>query len=112
MLQEIVQYMQAHPRLTVTLGLILVLAIVGLWYVLAHHLEAIVTTILTVAGMASGAIVFYRGLEGGMQDLAWIGLFLMVVFPVIFYQAVKSQKTIVATSGAGGSKPKSSKVTA
>jgi len=112
MLQEIVQYMQAHPRLTVTLGVIVLLAIVGLWYVLAHHLEAILMTFLTVAGMASGAIVFYRGLEGGMQDLAWIGLFLMVVFPVVFYQAVKTQKSIVATSGAGGGKSKVSKVTA
>lgn len=109
MIQEVVQYLQAHPRLSATLGLIFVLAVVGLWYVIAHHLAAIMTTFITVAGMSSGAVVFYRGLENGLQDLAWIGLFLMLIFPIIFYQAIKSQQAIVAAAPGSGRKPSSAK---
>lgn len=89
MLDELIQYLAVHPGVMTALGLTAVLAVVGLWYVVAHHLEAILITLLTAAGMGSGMLVLYRGFNSDMKDLMGIGLFLIIIFPIIFWQALK-----------------------
>jgi hypothetical protein len=89
MVQDVMVYLGAHPGVTSAMGVTAALAVVGLWYVLYHHLEAIIITLLTAAGIGSGLLVMYRGFDAGMTDLKAIGLFLVVIFPVIFWQAVK-----------------------
>ena len=86
-----VTFLQAHPLLSVLLGTAAVLAIVGLWYVIAHHLRAIVITLICSAGAAAGAVVFWRGVGGDLVDLIAIGVFLMVIFPVFWGQAIRRQ---------------------
>jgi fucose permease len=76
--------------------LALVLASVGLWYVLAHHLQAIIITVLSALGGGSGLLVLYRGYHADMHDLIWIGLFLIVIFPIIFWQAIKQPEPMEA----------------
>jgi len=71
------------------LGITAGLAAVGLWYVVSHHLEAILITLLTAAGIGSGLLVLYRGYSAEMRDLMGIGLFLVIIFPIIFVQAIK-----------------------
>jgi hypothetical protein len=90
MLDETIRYLGVHPALLSATGLTAALAAVGLWYVLAHHLQAILITVLSAAGMGSGLLVFYRGFRSEMNDLIGIGLFLIVIFPVIFWQAIKT----------------------
>jgi len=89
MLSEITSYLGEHPAQLATLCLTIVLAVVGLWYVLYHHLQAIIVTVLSALGEGSGLTVLYRGYHADMRDLIWIGLFLCVIFPVIFWQAIK-----------------------
>ena len=91
MWQEVLSYLTLHPGVLTVLAMTLVLAVVGLWYVIYHHLSAILITVLTAAGIGSGALVLYRGFqsEPQMKDLIGIGLFLMVIFPAIFWQAIK-----------------------
>lgn len=89
MLQDIVQYFTAHPRLLGLLGVVAVLAVIGLWYVVAHHLKEIVVAVLCFGGLASGVIVLYRGATVPMHDLIIIGLFLIALFPIIFLQAIR-----------------------
>ena len=89
MLDETIRYLGIHPGLLSATGLTAVLAIVGLWYVVAHHLQAIMITILSAAGIGSGLLVLYRGFRADMTDLMGIGLFLIVIFPIIFWQAIK-----------------------
>jgi len=89
MLNELIQYLGAHPGVLTALGITAVLAAVGLWYVISHHLQAIMITLLTAAGIGSGLLVLYRGFRADMKDLMGIGLFLIVVFPIIFWQAIK-----------------------
>jgi hypothetical protein len=89
MLDEVALYLGAHPAQLTAIGLAIVLAGVGLWYVLAHHLQAIIVTVLSAAGVGSGLLVLYRGYKADMSDLVAIGLFLIVIFPVIFWQAIK-----------------------
>lgn len=89
MLGDSIQYLSAHPAVMSAMGLTAVLAVVGLWYVLSHHLQAIVITLLSAAGVGSGMLVLYRGFRSEMNDLMVIGLFLIVIFPIIFWQAIK-----------------------
>lgn len=89
MFDELTQYLAAHPGVLTAIGIAAVLAVVGLWYVISHHLEAILITLLTAAGIGSGLMVLYRGYHADMRDLMLIGLFLIVVFPIIFTQAIK-----------------------
>jgi hypothetical protein len=89
MVNSVLQYLTAHPILSGALALTVVLAVVGLWYVIAHHLRAIVLTLMTTAGLASGAVVAYRGAERSMHDLVAIGIFLIIVFPIIFFRIIK-----------------------
>jgi hypothetical protein len=89
MLDEAIRYLSAHPAVLSAMGLTAGLAAVGLWYVLYHHLQAILITLLTAAGIGSGLLVLYRGFRSEMNDLMGIGLFLIVIFPIIFWQAIK-----------------------
>ena len=89
MLDELIQFLGAHPGVLTAMGITTVLAIVGLWYVISHHLQAIMITLLTAAGTGSGMLVLYRGFRADMKDLIGIGLFLIAVFPIIFWQAIK-----------------------
>jgi hypothetical protein len=89
MLDELIQYLSAHPGVLTAMGITAVLAVVGLWYVVSHHLQAIMITVLTAAGIGSGLLVLYRGFRTDMKDLMGIGLFLIVIFPIIFWQALK-----------------------
>ena len=89
MAQDIVHYFSSHPGLLGLLGLVAVLAIIGLWYVIAHHLTEIVVTLLCSGGLASGVVVLYRGATVPMKDLILIGLFLIVLFPIIFLLAIR-----------------------
>lgn len=89
MLNELMQYLASHPGILTALGITALLAAVGLWYVVSHHLQAILITLLTAAGIGSGMLVLYRGFRTDMKDLMGIGLFLIVVFPIIFVQAIK-----------------------
>jgi fucose permease len=92
MAQDIIQYFTAHPKLLAALALIAVLAIIGLWYVIAHHLTEIVVSLLSFGGLASGVVVLYRGATLHHSDLVAIGLFLIVLFPIIFLQAIRRSK--------------------
>lgn len=89
MLDDVALYLGEHPAQLTAIGIAIVLAGVGLWYVLSHHLQAIIITILSAAGFGSGLLVLYRGYHSGLTDLIWIGLFLIVIFPIIFWQAIK-----------------------
>lgn len=91
-------YLSAHPVLASVLALTVVLALIGLWYVIFNHFRAILVTLLCGAGLLSGIVVVYRGAEASMSDLVAIGLFLIVAFPVIFAWAIRSEKkAVVAT---------------
>ena len=81
MLDELIQYLGAHPGVMTAIAVTALLAVVGLWYVVSHHLQAIMITLLTA--------VLYRGFSAEMKDLMGIGLFLVVIFPIIFWQAIK-----------------------
>jgi hypothetical protein len=89
MLQDVIQYLSEHPTVLASIGVFVLLAAVGAWYVLAHHLHALLITLLCVAGFASGFLVFYRGYQLDMRDLMAVGLFLILIFPVIFQQAIR-----------------------
>ena len=105
MLDELIQYLGSHPGVLTAIGITAVLAIVGLWYVVAHHLQAILITLLTAAGIGSGLLVLYRGFRAEMHDLMGIGLFLVVVFPVIFWQAIKQLEPVEPTVRTGRPAP-------
>ena len=83
-----------------------VLAVVGLWYVVSHHLQAIMITLLTAAGIGSGLLVLYRGFRTDMKDLMGIGLFLVIVFPIIFWQAIRCWSRWRRKSAAAGRRPR------
>jgi len=89
MLDELIRYLSVHPGVMTAIGITAVLAVVGLWYVVSHHLQAIMITLLTAGGIGSGLLVLYRGFRADMKDLMGIGLFLVVVFPIIFWQAIQ-----------------------
>lgn len=89
---DLVQYLADHPVVLGGLGLFVLLAAVGTWYVLSHHLHVLLVTMLSAAGFVSGLVVLYRGYQLEMRDLIAVGLFLMVIFPIIYLQAVKVAK--------------------
>jgi hypothetical protein len=94
MLDQLIVYLGVHPAVLTAMGLTAALAGVGLWYVVHHHLQAILITLLTAAGIGSGLLVLYRGFRTDMKDLMGIGLFLVAVFPVIFWQAIKQLEPV------------------
>ena len=98
MFQELSQYLIDHPVVLGSLGVFVLLAVVGGWYVVAHHLHSVLITLLCAAGFVSGILVLYRGYTGEMQDLMIIGSFLTVIFPLVYHQAIRVAK--VAFAGA------------
>jgi len=90
MLDEVIGYLGSHPAIMSAICVTAILAAVGLWYVVSHHLQAILITLLTAGGIGSGLLVLYRGFRSEMHDLMGIGLFLIVIFPIIFWQAIKT----------------------
>lgn len=88
-LQDIIQYLVSHPVLLGCLAVFVLLAAIGAWYVLSHHLGDLLTTVLCAAGFASGLLVLYRGYQEGMRDLMGAGAFLILVFPIIYQQGIK-----------------------
>jgi len=96
MIGEAFTYLSAHPALAGVLLLTIVLAGVGLWYVMHNHFQAILVTLLCGAGLLSGFVVLYRGAEAEMRDLIVIGLFLVAAFPVIYLLSVRTHKKVTA----------------
>jgi hypothetical protein len=101
MLDQTILYLGAHPAVLTAMGLTAALAAIGLWYVVNHHLQAILITVLTAAGIGSGMLVLYRGFSTDTKDLMGIGLFLVLVFPVIFWQAIKQLEPMEPTVRTG-----------
>ncbi len=89
---NLIQFLQAHPLLSALLGAATALAIVGLWYVIAHHLKAIIVTLICSAGAGSGTVVFWRGIGNDQIDLIVIGVFLMLIFPVLYMQFIRRER--------------------
>ena len=92
MLDQVIVYLGVHPAVLTAIGLTAALARVGLF--VHHHLQAILITLLTAAGIGSGMLVLYRGFRTEMQDLMGIGLFLVAIFPMIFWQAIKQLEPV------------------
>ncbi len=101
MLDQFILYLGAHPAVLTAMGVTAALAGVGLWYVVHHHLQAILITLLTAAGIGSGMLVLYRGFRTDMKDLMGIGLFLILIFPVIFWQAIQQLEPVEPTVRTG-----------
>jgi fucose permease len=49
-------------------------------------------TLLCAAGFVSGILVLYRGYSADMRELVVIGAFLIIIFPVIYQQAIRVAK--------------------
>mgnify|MGYP001477604396 CR=1 FL=1 len=90
--QDLLVYLGDHPAVLAGLGLFLVLAIVGGWYVITHHLHVLLVSTLCLAGFGAGALVLYRGYGLAMRDLMVVGAFLMIIFPLIGQQLLKVAK--------------------
>ncbi len=86
------QYMQAHPVVSAVLGGVVALALIGLWYVVSHHLKVIVTAVICVAGTLAGLVVIWRGVGNDQMDLIGIGVFLIVIFPIIATQQLRGNR--------------------
>lgn len=97
--QAVVTYLAAHPGQLTVLALFALLAAVGAWYVLSHHLGALLITLLCAAGFASGVLVLYRGFEENLRDLMGVGAFLVIIFPLIYQQAIKVAKIALGNGG-------------
>lgn len=89
---DLMAYLGEHPTVLAAIGVFVILAMVGAWYVVSHHLHVLMVTMLCAAGFVAGTIVLYRGYQTTMKDLIGIGAFLMIIFPVIYQQAVKVAK--------------------
>ena len=92
MVQEIMQFLADHPVVVMSLGIFALLAVIGGWYVVYHHLHAVLITLLCAAGFVSGILVFYRGYQNDLDDLKVIGAFLIVIFPLVYHQAIHMAK--------------------
>ena len=97
--QDLIVYLGDHPAVLGGIGLFLLLAAIGAWYVISHHLHVLLVTMLCLAGFASGALVLYRGYQTELRDLMAVGAFLLVIFPVIYQQAIKVAKIAFADPG-------------
>jgi hypothetical protein len=87
--EQLVAYIAEHPIVLTTFVLFIVLAVIGAWYVLSHHLHVLIITLLCSAGFASGVLVLYRGLTLELQDLQVVGAFLIAIFPIVYQQAIR-----------------------
>ncbi|MGE0022733.1 MAG: hypothetical protein AB7S70_03770 [Hyphomicrobium sp.] len=100
MLQDVMQFFVDHPAVTASLAMFALLALIGGWYVVSHHLHSVLVTLLCSAGFVSGIFVLYRGYEQGLLDLQIIGAFLIVIFPLVYHRAIR-----VAKVAFGGDEP-------
>jgi hypothetical protein len=89
---SMLQFLQSHPLLSGLLAFIVLLAVIGLWYVISNHLQAILITLICTAGAAAGAVVVWRGVTHDLGDLIAVGAFLIVIFPVIYMQAIRRER--------------------
>ena len=96
MLQEFTQYLIDHPVILTALGVFALLALIGGWYVVSHHLHSVLVTLLCAAGFVSGILVFHRGYQSDLRDLQYIGIFLIVIFPLVYHQAIRIAKIAFA----------------
>jgi hypothetical protein len=92
----ILSWFADHPVLLTVMICTVLLAVIGLWYVVVnvvvHHIQVIIITLLCAAGFGSGCWVLYRGVFDpgpGGTDLIAIGVFLIAIFPIIFQQALR-----------------------
>jgi hypothetical protein len=92
MIEELTQYLADHPIILTSLGIFVLLAVIGGWYVVSHHLHAVLVTLLCAAGFVSGILVLYRGFQNDLEDLQIIGAFLIVIFPLVYHQAIHLAK--------------------
>lgn len=106
MYQDLLVYLGDHPAVLGGLGVFAVLAIVGAWYVVTHHLGVLLVSMLCLAGFAAGALVFYRGYGLAMRDLMVVGAFLMVIFPLIGQQLLKVARLAYGDVGAASTMSK------
>jgi hypothetical protein len=90
--QELSQYLVEHPVVMASAGIFVLLAVIGGWYVIFHHLHALLITLLCAAGFVSGILVLYRGYQSQMTDLMVIGAFLILMFPIVYQRAIKVSK--------------------
>ena len=90
--QDLIVYLGDHPLVLGGIGVFLLLAVIGAWYVVSHHLHVLLVSTLCAAGFASGGLVLYRGYDLGMRDLMAVGAFLLIIFPVIYQQLVRVAK--------------------
>jgi hypothetical protein len=97
MLQEFTQYLIDHPAILTALGAFALLALIGGWYVVSHHLHSVLVTLLCAAGFVSGILVFHRGYQSDLPDLQYIGTFLIVIFPLVYHQAIRVAKIAFAS---------------
>ena len=86
---DIAEIVGQHPRITMLAVLTLLLAGVGTWYVIQHHLKLILVTVLCGFGFFAGGLVIYRGSQDPV--LVGVGLFLLVTFPLIWMRSIWSQ---------------------
>jgi hypothetical protein len=98
MYQDLTQNLLDHPAVLGSVGAFVLLAAIGAWYVLSHHLHALLITLLCAAGFVSGILVLYRGYSADMRDLMVVGSFLIVIFPLVYHQAINVAK--IAYGGA------------
>ena len=99
MYQDLLVYLGDHPLVLGGIGVFLLLAAIGAWYVVSHHLHVLLVSTLCAAGFASGALVLYRGYGLGMRDLMAAGAFLVLIFPIIYQQLIKVAKIAYGDPG-------------
>ncbi len=92
MFAELSQYLVEHPFILGAIAAFCLLAAIGAWYVVAHHIHAVLITMLCAAGFVSGIIVLYRGYQLEKRDLMVVGAFLIVIFPLVYHQAIRIAK--------------------
>jgi len=97
LMHDLIAYLAEHPAVLGGIGVFLLLALIGAWYVFSHHLHVLLVTFLCAAGFVSGGIVLYRGYQLGLRDLLLIGAFLLVIIPIIYQQLLKVAR--IAYSG-------------
>lgn len=100
--QASAQYVIDHPIVLGILVLFLALAAIGAWYVLSHHLHSLLVTLLCAAGFTAGALVLYRGISLEMTDLSAAGGFLVLIFPLIYREAIRVAKLAYGSGPAVG----------
>ncbi len=90
--QQIAQFVAGHPIVLAALALFALLAAIGAWYVLSHHLKVLLLTLLCAAGFAAGLVVLYRGVTSELTDLVVVGGFLTLIFPLLYREALRIAK--------------------